>query len=340
MQIAIRVLAIAYLAILLFAWACMVFDDGTSWYTMLFMFSPRWAIGLPLFILVPWTLYVRWKLTFAYILHGLVLLFPLFGFQLPDLLGVQFEEGRSLRLISCNLGEGATSVEHLIALIKHHRADVVMLEECPGHVSEPVFQGLGWNMRQKANIAIGSCWQLGELREIATHSQERPNAIVSVACDVVLPGPPRLNAATVATSQGDTVHLIAVHFPTFRPAFEKARSFDSSASSEFVALRDLYRKHVEVTRDDLDVCGIPAVVAGDFNVPVESAFYRDYWGELQNALSVEGFGFCYTKYTRLHGIRIDHVLVDKDWRVKSAFVDAGLGGDHRPVVVELLLKSR
>src|SRR4029079_7248164 len=56
------------------------------------------------------------------------------------------------------------------------------------------------------------------------------------------------------------------------------------------------------------------IVAGDFNMPVESAIYREHWGDLRNAFSVCGQGFGHTKLTSWFGIRIDHVLMDGHWR--------------------------
>jgi hypothetical protein len=51
------------------------------------------------------------------------------------------------------------------------------------------------------------------------------------------------------------------------------------------------------------------LVAGDFNLPIESAIYRQYWGDYTNAFSRSGIGTGRTKSTRLFGVRIDHILV-------------------------------
>ena len=79
----------------------------------------------------------------------------------------------------------------------------------------------------------------------------------------------------------------------------------------------------------------PLIVAGDFNMPVESAIYRAHWHEFTNAFSCAGWGFGATKATRWHGIRIDHVLLGPGWSCAGAQVGADLGLDHRPMVVDL-----
>jgi endonuclease/exonuclease/phosphatase (EEP) superfamily protein YafD len=80
------------------------------------------------------------------------------------------------------------------------------------------------------------------------------------------------------------------------------------------------------------------LVAGDFNMPQESRIYWHDWSNYQNAFGVAGLGYGYSKYTRWHGVRIDHVLADEHWRVESCKVEPDVGSDHRPVLAELRLK--
>lgn len=55
------------------------------------------------------------------------------------------------------------------------------------------------------------------------------------------------------------------------------------------------------------------VVAGDFNLPIESSIFRRYWSDLGNAFSRRGSGFGWTRYTRWHGARIDQILFGREW---------------------------
>ena len=79
----------------------------------------------------------------------------------------------------------------------------------------------------------------------------------------------------------------------------------------------------------------PLLVAGDFNMPEESAIYRRHWSGLNNAFSCAGYGFGTSKETRWHGIRIDHVLLGPGWSCLHTQVGPHLGGDHRPMVADL-----
>jgi endonuclease/exonuclease/phosphatase (EEP) superfamily protein YafD len=82
----------------------------------------------------------------------------------------------------------------------------------------------------------------------------------------------------------------------------------------------------------------PTIIAGDFNMPVESGLYQDYWSEYQNAFSQTGVGLGHTKHTRVdifrYGSRIDHILCDGRWIPAQCWVGPDLGSDHLPVIAD------
>jgi endonuclease/exonuclease/phosphatase (EEP) superfamily protein YafD len=81
---------------------------------------------------------------------------------------------------------------------------------------------------------------------------------------------------------------------------------------------------------------LPVVVAGDFNLPVESAILRNHWRSYDNVFSRCGRGLGYTKFTSLFGIRIDHVLTSPQWTCTGARVlRSPYGGDHAPLIADL-----
>ena len=60
---------------------------------------------------------------------------------------------------------------------------------------------------------------------------------------------------------------------------------------------------------------LPLIIAGDFNMPVESTIYRRLWGAYVNAFSITGYGYGWSEKAPVRGIpiavRIDHVLTGK-----------------------------
>ena len=82
------------------------------------------------------------------------------------------------------------------------------------------------------------------------------------------------------------------------------------------------------------------ILAGDFNMTTRSPLYRKYWNEWQNAFDAAGWGLGFTKYTLIKDIifdqvRIDHFLTGSVWRIHRAETGPELGGDHRPIMVQM-----
>jgi len=134
------------------------------------------------------------------------------------------------------------------------------------------------------------------------------------------------------------MQVVCVHLETPRHGLTQVRHTPWHAA-------DAMRQNTERRRLDAESASRfaaeftgPSIVAGDFNTPVESRIYQRYWSGWQNAFSQGGFGLGHTKSLRLHGVRIDHILISPHWRVISAQTCTSLGGDHRPVVADLALR--
>ena len=82
----------------------------------------------------------------------------------------------------------------------------------------------------------------------------------------------------------------------------------------------------------------PTLILGDFNTTFESSiFHRDFSG-WNDAFAKRGWGFGYTFNTDWIGLRIDHILADREhWYIRECHVGPDLHGQHRPVIAELLL---
>lgn len=344
-----------YLLILLIAWGSIYFDTGHSWWVTLFLFSPRWVLGLPWLLLFPLTMLFDFRTARWYMLHLLILVVPIFGFCVPSFdFGEKAEDsGVQLRVMTCNVGEGPIRVAQLLALLKQEKIDVLLLQECNSQLYDELQHALDWSFRHDSKLVIASPRTLSDLIVVERRVFPHYSLAEMIAVQLPLQASPQSIGASAgqadekefasqlspANAEPSEVRIVCAHFPTFRPAFEKARNFDASADEEYRIVADEYRHTAKQAYDGLQAVQTPTLIAGDFNVPIESAFYRDYWSDYQNALSLKGWGLCYTKYTRMHGVRIDHLLADANWTVQSAKVGPDLGGDHRPVSVVLSLNS-
>lgn len=323
MKRATLIVGTLYLAVLIIAMAVTHTSLNTHWFVTSLLFSPRWVVALPLIVLIPWTLRVRWRLSFFYLVHAILILFPIHGFQLHRGSAATVNGGQVLTVLTCNVGGGPLDEEQFLKLVNDHQIDALLLQECMPAVAEALFDRLGWHRQQRHQIVIGSPHVLGEVRVLARQPKDHYEVVAAIACELNWP-------------PGDSTQLVSLHLPTFRPAFEKLQRFDTNEGPAALESRGkIYREVAKQAREQVHEGKMPTVVAGDFNVPIESVFYREYWSDLQNAFSLSGFGFGYTKYTRIHGVRIDHVLADHQWTVLDAHVGPDLGGDHRPVIVQL-----
>ena len=325
----VATLGILYLLVLLILWWAIHSSLNSHWLVTLFLFSPRWVVALPLLILIPITLLFRWRWTWIYLLHVVVIIFPILGFHVGSS-GVDTRpDDHVLRVLTCNTGGGELSQDALVNLIHEHEVDVLLLQECRGNIAKALFETLGWQHRQRRQIAIGSSFDLGEAEVVAAMSEKHYRVPVAVACHLIW-----------KTNNEITINLVSVHLPTFRPAFEKLRAMDMNAGAIAVQERSrLYDELAGQIPSSLDPNEAPLIIAGDFNVPVDSVHYQTFWNGYQNAFEAQGSGLGYTKFTRFHGVRIDHVLLNSPWSVRSCQVGPDLGGDHRPVLVELIYRS-
>lgn len=322
-----------YLCVLLLLWLSILFDTGRLWPVTLYLFSPRWVIALPLLVLAPLTLLTQPRWTFAYGLHVLVILFPLLGYQLASPQRAEPGLDPSLRLLTYNLGEGAIDPRDVARLVQAQQIDAVCFQECPSQKSAIIFDELGWTHHQAGNIALGSRWPLGPAVVLSRQPKAQYSAIAAIGCPLQWPG-------VTETESAEQIWLVSIHLPTFRPALEHAERLESVTPT---AINNMGQQYLQIADNFAAQVGKlkgATVLAGDFNIPHESYFYRKLWSSYRNAFSEAGRGFGYTKFTRFHGVRIDHVLLSPHWTVMNADIGPGLGGDHRPVIVELRNRNR
>ena len=153
--IVLRSLMWLYMLVLLAVWGCLYFVTRNSWWTTLFLVSPRWVLGLPWLLLFPLTLLVDYRIARWYAIHLIVLVIPLLGFCVPSF---SFDERANeavprLRVMTCNLGEGPIRVGQLLLWLEQERSEVLLLQECNSQLLEELKQKLDWNFRRYDKLA-------------------------------------------------------------------------------------------------------------------------------------------------------------------------------------------
>ncbi len=99
-------------------------------------------------------------------------------------------------------------------------------------------------------------------------------------------------------------------------------------------------KQAQKIREYLDKSPHPAIVCGDFNdVPQSYVFNKIKGSNLQSAFEAAGpFGYYYTYHENLMLFPIDHILIDKQYKIKKAEVIKEKISDHYPIVVTFYSK--
>lgn len=324
----VRWLALAawgYLAAALLIWAALWFLAERWWPATVYLFGPRWVVLLPLVLLVPAAALLRPKLLLPLAAAALVILFPVMGLRSGwrSLLAGETPAG-GLRVVSLNLAAQPSAATGLVYLLDELDPDLVALQECNRQVEESFGPLPGWRRHRAGKLCLLSRVPVrdAESLDLAGFDLVREAGVGGTSAAV------RYHLEV----DGRPVRLVNVHLETprkglrgvFHSRFER---IGSNAISREIESRRVARWAAEG--------GGPLLVAGDFNLPVESPIYRESWGGLTNAFSRAGRGFGHTRYNGWIRVRIDHVLAGPGWRVDRAWVGPDVGSDHRPVVADL-----
>jgi vancomycin resistance protein VanJ len=314
-----------YGAVVICLWLVVDSLTDRTWPATLIAFGPRWAAAVPL---VPLAFIVVLavprrtvqRLIGVLAMTALVLVFGFMDFRL----GLGRRSGTPvLRIMTQNVGAGHVTAAALDQFLTAERVDVAALQECPFY--DYAMARPGWHFYYGGDLCLVSRFPFAVL-----DVPDPDNAWRRVGHE-----PMRFEIeAPTARFQ-----LLNVHTATIRGGLEALGALGGRGLPQFVSNRDESMRESRAARQRVMRATEPLVVAGDFNLPVESAVYRANWGDLRNVFSSCGRGFGHTKFTGFFGIRIDHVLTSEQWTCMDARVlSSPYGGDHAPLVVDLQLR--
>ena len=93
----------------------------------------------------------------------------------------------------------------------------------------------------------------------------------------------------------------------------------------------------QIIQGQLEKSPYPTIITGDFNDVPGSYTYRQIRGKMQDAFLAKGFGIGATYSNLSPTLRIDYIMADKHWQVKSwETVDENLS-DHHMIMADLQL---
>ena len=304
--------------VLVVAWWLLIAFTADAWpIGTIVAFAPRWPAAVPAALLLPAALVWR-KLLWPLGAGVFVALGPSMGLCVPWRT-VLDNEPSALRVMTCNTQGGSLDEQRLMRLIADEQPDLVLLQEC----SPTRMAMMKWPPEWTVCVS-------GALLVASRHPAQQEESLRDEFGWRNL-----LMHATVETPHG-RLHVFDLHLDTPRWGLEEVRAHG------WRGLRAVEENNASRLRESMkssqQIAAMtePVLIAGDFNMPVQSAIYQRYWSRYQNAFSRAGWGWGHSKFTRWHGIRIDHVLTSEPWRATRCRVGPDVGSDHRPVIADLV----
>jgi vancomycin resistance protein VanJ len=306
-------------------WLLILLGGDRWWFATVVLFGPRWLLAIPLVLLLPLVAAARRRMLGPVLLSCMVLVGPIMGLCLP--LGKAAAPGApSLRVLTCNVDGNHVDLAAFWRLIKDFNPDIVALQECPEDLKGN--WGEEWHVHSEGELLMASRHPLVDVALAQDHPASPP--------------PVNVLYRAVETPAG-RVGFCNVHFPSpgqdLSIVLDRQTLVNSSRSDKLSTKIDDRLIKSKVAAQWLEQFPEPLIIAGDFNMPTDSMIYRQNWAKYANAFSSRGFGFGYTKWTPvgglLYGLRIDHILIGKEYSCRSCWVGPDIGSDHLPVLAEL-----
>lgn len=307
-----------YLAFVLVLWGLLWSLADVWWPVTLLAFGPRYVLLTPALLLLPFALFTNCRSLIPLVASAVIIVWPIMGLCIPwSQFGGNQPSEESFKLITCNMGEGG-QIDELQRMITEESPHLVVVQESP-KASWEQFETDGWNVEKRGEFTLLSRFPVAVVEEVRC---EPPNDWRILAIKYRISGP------------NGEFDLINTHPTSSRNGLEAILGDKLAGVSVVIENSELRMSESQRIRKLFG--GGPTIVAGDFNVPVESKIYQDCWGDFVNAYSETGMGYGFTKLTRWHGVRIDHVIV-KEFSVQACEVGPSLGGDHLPLISHLAL---
>jgi vancomycin resistance protein VanJ len=328
-----HVIAWASLLAVVAGWLAIALLGDRVWWTLPILFGPRWVWLLFVAGIVPCIVVSPRRGVPLAVAAALIAAVGIMDWRLGLGRFVR-ASGVHVWVMTLNAGAGSSVPQspRILNEIRRVDADVVVITECGGGLPAALqTMSATYQVRiakETSNCLLTKGTITGWWERDPTDAFRQSGSGAIERAEVVLP-------------QG-AVRLGLVHLATPRDALQEFRDI-----SQIPSLGELTRRNTAEREEESEHAvewidrgaPMPLIIAGDFNLPIESAIYRRNWSRFRNAFSEVGWGPGYTKHTRWWGLRIDHVLSGSDVRPLRSYVGRDVGSDHLPLIASLALPA-
>ena len=300
------------------------------WPATFLLFAPRWIWALPLVVLLPAAALLRRRLLWIVAPTAAFVVFVLMGFCIPWRTWRPHPAAAvSFRLLTCNVHAHQIRNDVLEELVDSEKPDVLALQDFwPRHMPEFLRQP-GWYTHRDDELFLASRYPISGFEDIPIHAA-RPEDHTPLG----LPSRGMAGCYTIQLPPGP-ITLVSLHLASAHQGLS-ALAEDSQLSGQLLAVNTRRRQYESLLiRDFLSQKNGPVVLAGDFNTPDDSPLFRDAWSGYRDAFTTAGFGLGITYAKHATALRIDHVLCNPGWSIRSCRVGPDVGSGHRALIAEL-----
>jgi endonuclease/exonuclease/phosphatase family metal-dependent hydrolase len=264
-----------------------------------------------------------WTLCFS----ALLVFWPIMGLNVSASVNSVSKEDVSLRIMTYNIHRWGVTAEEFSELLSEVKPDIVAIQECaPSRWKVPP----EWQVIRARESLVVSRYPITRLEKISTREPatnglyceiETPLGHIGFCCiDLLTPR----RALTTILNDETIFDLSQIDYAQKRIAQRWKESQELSNWMRFFPE--------------------PIIMAGDFNLTVDSPLYRESWSGFQNAYSQTEFGYGYTKKTKInifrYKTRIDHILSTRQLRPVRCWVGPDYGSDHLPLIADFVLNTQ
>ncbi len=318
-RIVIALLCWGYLLLILGLIVVIRVKGDHNWWATLLIFAPRWGVLLPLPILIPLALWGNRRMVKVLVVAVIAAIFPLMGFCVGwHRFTADAGGGLPIRIVAFNVHHHNLKDPAAARFFAGVHPDVVSLEELPPDFNIGLFPNDTWQIRWDGEMGIASRFPIVDVRPVmygpATRFRLKTPAGLVDFIVVHLNSPHyALKDTIIGSPQGRRDLMVNIN----ERALESQR------------LREIIARHRE-----------PLIIAGDFNLAFDSLLLRSNFSALVDSFEASGFGFGWTYRNGWTAVRIDHVMSDTCFDRLDCYTGPFLGSPHRPVVADLVLKTR
>lgn len=321
-------MALLFMALMLIGTLLLNRLGDVWWPATILLFLGRWpwlVPGLPLLLLA--LLLEHRRAAVITLAGGAVGLFGILQFSAGGGRLVANADGASqIRVITYNIGGNVVAPENLVAMMLDWEPNILAMQEC-GDLSIRMLRNLPGYFSDIGLTCLFTRYPIVRIDSLRREAFANAGGAAWVK-RYRLKGP---------DGEFDFTNL---HLDTPRKAFEALMDGEDDATGTIRDKTELRNLESRLARRWVDLGPGPRLVAGDFNMPSESAIYRRHWGSMTNGFSRAGRGFGYSRRAGWIQLRIDHVLADDAWTIQSARLLEDYGSDHLPMLVDVALKAK